>query len=170
MPSQFIDNFVHPLTASSPSLAFTIPELAVDEPAGGTSAPVSAAKHALHTVFASFPHSQPLNSQQIQNAVSVLSQLESKDKGPLAKETDAEEDALKNAVIGKVTVGLYAEAMDIYLTQATQVEAEAEWWRDIERSRLNVAWYLLQSILYPQLFVFGRLMLSFQPHQFGSTT
>ncbi|KAF8895348.1 ATP synthase regulation protein NCA2-domain-containing protein [Infundibulicybe gibba] len=61
---------------------------------------------------------------------------------------DAEEEALARAVVGKLVVGVYAEVLDKYLLQATDAEAEAEWWADVERSYSNVAWYLLQS--FPQ--------------------
>lgn len=62
-----------------------------------------------------------------------------------ATHVDSEEYALKRAVIGKVVVCLYAEALDTYLSEASDAEAEAEWWADVERSRQNVAYYLLQS-------------------------
>jgi nuclear-control-of-ATPase protein 2 len=67
---------------------------------------------------------------------------------------DSQETALKNAVIGQAAVGLYAQALDIYLNEATDIESEAEWWANVERSRVGVAWFLLQSeslfsILYP---------------------
>jgi nuclear-control-of-ATPase protein 2 len=58
---------------------------------------------------------------------------------------DREEYALKRAVIGKIIISLYAEALDTYLTEASQVEAEAEWWADVERSPRNVAYYFVQS-------------------------
>lgn len=64
-----------------------------------------------------------------------------------------EEYALKRAVIDEIVIGLYAEALDTYLTEASEVEAEAEWWADVERSRRNVAYYFLQSeYLAPWLF------------------
>ncbi|KAF9452962.1 NCA2-domain-containing protein [Macrolepiota fuliginosa MF-IS2] len=142
MPSQFIDNFTHSLTASSPALSSTL-ELSAESPTEGSNEQVSTIKRTLHTLLVSFP--QPLNAQQLKDAISVLSELESESGSFSVKAADAEEDALKNAVVGKITVGLYAEVMDLYLSQATEVETEAEWWRDIERSRLNAAWYLLQT-------------------------
>ncbi|KAF8635828.1 hypothetical protein AX15_000027 [Amanita polypyramis BW_CC] len=59
---------------------------------------------------------------------------------------DGEEKALNNAVTFKLLVNLYAEALDIYLGQAMQVEAEADWWSDVEHSRLNVLMYLVQTL------------------------
>lgn len=147
MSSQFIDSFTHHLTTSSPSLPFATLEVASEEPQARDSTQVSTVKHDLHALLASFPHSQRLDSQQISDAISVLLQLETRIKS-LSATADAEESALRDAIIGKLAVGLYAEAIDVYLTQATEVEAEAEWWRDIERSRLNTAWYLLQSMFF----------------------
>ncbi|KXN88303.1 Nuclear control of ATPase protein 2 [Leucoagaricus sp. SymC.cos] len=142
MPSQFIDNFTHPLVTTSPSLPFVSLNGATEEQNSRGKVEISATKHALHALLVSFPHSQPLNAQQIRDAVSILSSFESQS---ISVASDPEEGALRNAVIAKVAVGLYAEALKIYLSQATEVEAEAEWWRDIERSRVNVAWYLLQT-------------------------
>ena len=64
----------------------------------------------------------------------------------LAAVGDEEEAALIEAIIGKLAVVLYSTALDVYLTQAADVEAEAEWWADIERSKGNVALYFLQSM------------------------
>ncbi len=146
MPSQFVDNFTYPLKAPSPSLPFSALEISTDGSTGKPNIPSSAVKQDLHTLLSSFSHSQLLTGQQLSNAVDVLARLEAQ-KEFTTKASDAEEDALRNAVIGKVVIGLYAEAVDIYLAQATEVEAEADWWKDIECSSLNVAWYLLQSML-----------------------
>ena len=40
---------------------------------------------------------------------------------------DPEEAALGAAIVGKLTVELYSCALDKYLTQATEAEAEAKW-------------------------------------------
>jgi hypothetical protein len=66
--------------------------------------------------------------------------------GEVIAPLDPEEAAMEEAIIGKLSVALYATALDTYLTQATEVEAEAEWWADIEGSRASVALYLLQSM------------------------
>ncbi|KAJ3514475.1 hypothetical protein NLJ89_g2364 [Agrocybe chaxingu] len=59
---------------------------------------------------------------------------------------DSEEAALEAAVVGKLTVALYADALDVYLRQATQVEAESEWWSDVENSRISLGLYLVQTL------------------------
>lgn len=59
--------------------------------------------------------------------------------------SDKEEESLKQAVLARVMVGVYAEALNTFLAEATQAESEAEWWDNVERSHSNLAWYLLQS-------------------------
>lgn len=58
---------------------------------------------------------------------------------------DPEEESLKQAVLGRVILSVYADALNAYLDQATEAESEAEWWDNVERSRYELAWYLLQS-------------------------
>ena len=60
---------------------------------------------------------------------------------------DPEEVAMEEAIIGKLAVALYSAGLETYLTQATEAEAEAEWWADVEGSRGSVALYLLQSMI-----------------------
>lgn len=141
MSSEFIDSFTRALNALSPSPSSARLDFDSEEPQPRDNIQASATKHALHALLVSFPSSQPLNAQQICNAVSVLSRLR------FSVDSDSEEEALKHIVVAKVMVGLYTKALKIYLDQATEAEAEAEWWREIEHSKLNVAWYLLQSAL-----------------------
>ena len=61
---------------------------------------------------------------------------------------DPEEESLKQAVLGRVVLGVYADALHAYLDQATEAEREAEWWDNVERSRYGLAWYLLQSKVF----------------------
>jgi len=51
---------------------------------------------------------------------------------------DPEEESLKQAVLGRVVLGVYA-VLNVYLDQATEAEREAEWWDNIERSRYELA-------------------------------
>ncbi|EPQ54469.1 NCA2-domain-containing protein [Gloeophyllum trabeum ATCC 11539] len=81
----------------------------------------------------------PLSPDTLRDTVEGLQRLES--------ETDGAEDAaIRIAVLGRLTVGVYAQALSAYLEQASEAEAEAEWWSDIERSRLDAARYLLQTL------------------------
>ncbi len=63
----------------------------------------------------------------------------------VASEANRDESALEEAIVGQLTVALYAHALDEYLAQATQVEA---WWTDMEDSTLALLIYLLQSIIF----------------------
>ncbi|KAJ3573989.1 hypothetical protein NP233_g2060 [Leucocoprinus birnbaumii] len=139
---RFIDSFTHPLNPSSPTLPFTGLDIKAGEPETQRSTHVSPEKHALHVFLVSSPPSRPLPTHQIADAISTLSRIES--RKPSAA-SDSEEEALKSALVAKVVVGLYAQALQVYLDQATQVEAEAEWWGETEGSMQNVAWYLLQT-------------------------
>ena len=56
-----------------------------------------------------------------------------------------EYDQLLTCVAAQLVVGIYTQALDIYLRQASEAEIELEWWGDIERSRPRAAYYLLQS-------------------------
>jgi nuclear-control-of-ATPase protein 2 len=87
---------------------------------------------------------QPLSRSETRDTLHSFEQLE-RDAAVSAVQPDREEYALKRVIIGEIAIGLYAEALDTYLTEASEVEAEAEWWADIERSRRNVAYYFLQS-------------------------
>jgi nuclear control of ATPase protein 2 len=58
---------------------------------------------------------------------------------------DGEEQALKDAVLSRLVVVVYAEALNTLLSEAITAEVEAQWWADLERSRLRVAYYLVQS-------------------------
>jgi nuclear-control-of-ATPase protein 2 len=101
-------------------------------------------KQNLQSLVASL--NQPLSHSETRNTLHTLELIEC-DKVTLSAAEDLEdreEYALKRAVIGKIVVGLYAEALNTYLAEAGEVEAEAEWWADIERSRQNVTYYFVQ--------------------------
>jgi nuclear control of ATPase protein 2 len=105
--------------------------------------------------FTSSAHSE--RKQKLQNTLSELNPPATKQSilaalallhdgtGPSG---DSEEESLKQAVLGRVVLGLYADALHTYLDQATEAEREAEWWDNIERSRYELAWYLLQSKIF----------------------
>ena len=91
---------------------------------------------------------QPLSHSATRDTLKSLERIEDDDTTLSVATADSEEDALKRAIVGKIVVGLYAETLDTYLAEASEVEAEAEWWADVERSRSNVVYYLLQCELY----------------------
>jgi len=80
----------------------------------------------------------PATEHSILAALSLL-------RDTAAPSGDPEEESLKQAVLGRVVLGVYADALNAYLDQAAEAEREAEWWDNVERSRYKLAWYLLQS-------------------------
>lgn len=87
---------------------------------------------------------------ELENCINILTWIEEDSRGDVQ---DDEEEVLKNAVTFRHLVNLYAHALDNYLNQAMQTEAEADWWKDVGRSRPNTLLYLLQSkfLLYPMV-------------------
>ncbi|TEB36201.1 NCA2-domain-containing protein [Coprinellus micaceus] len=86
------------------------------------------------------PH---LTTHEIANAAEALRSHES------LVTTTAENDdqeLLKQAIVAKLTIALYADALEVQIKQALDMETEAQWWADVERSTANVAWYLLQTL------------------------
>jgi nuclear-control-of-ATPase protein 2 len=141
MPSQFVCQFTKPLIHS---FVYKPPfPLRGESTADALSSSDPSKKHALHALLVSLNDTQTITSSVVANTVTSLRSL---DTLAILNVDDSEEEALKYAIVTKLVVAVYAEALDTYLTQATEVEAEAEWWADIERSRFNVTWYLLQSL------------------------
>ena len=59
----------------------------------------------------------------------------------------------RNAVASKVAISLYGEALETCLKQATDLDDESYWWRDVESSRQSTAMYFLQSELFFRFFL-----------------
>ena len=107
---------------------------------------VDPSKDLLRSFFLSL--SPPISSKRTRDVIKYLQRLEDDNNlvGRYASRSiDDEEQALKDAVLGRLVAGIYAEALDTLLAEAITAEVEAEWWADLERSRLRVAYYLIQS-------------------------
>ncbi|KAJ7654165.1 ATP synthase regulation protein NCA2-domain-containing protein [Mycena rosella] len=85
----------------------------------------------------------PVSQSSVDDALKYLAQA---DREARFAADNAQEVALKSAVISQVAVGLYARSLDLFLNEATEIEAEAEWWANVERSHVGVAWFLLQTL------------------------
>ena len=109
-------------------------------------------KPELHSILVSFPQSNPTQSQIADCARSlqdvISSSLITLSDDAKTEERDEEEVALEDAIVRKLTVAIYADALDTYLAQAIEVEAEAEWWASVETSKLAVAFFFLQSTIH----------------------
>ena len=101
---------------------------------------MSERKRTLRALLVSL-HSTPV-ATELENCTSTLIRIEEDSRGDTQ---DKEEEALKNAVTFRLLVNLYAHALDSHLSQAMQAEAEADWWKDVERSRASAFFYLVQS-------------------------
>ncbi|OCH92846.1 NCA2-domain-containing protein [Obba rivulosa] len=100
-------------------------------------------KEALRSIFLNLNYH--LSVSEVKECLETLQTYDNERAGSFDAGDD-EEQALRRAVLGKVAVSLYAEALDTFLREASQAETEREWWNDIERSRTNVLYYLLQTL------------------------
>ena len=101
-----------------------------------TSNSTSETKQRLHNALLEL--NPPATEQSILAALVLL-------RDATAPSGDPEEECLKQAILGRVVLGVYADALHTHLEQATEAETEAEWWNNIERSNSELTWYLLQS-------------------------
>ncbi|KAG6854123.1 hypothetical protein C0991_010287 [Blastosporella zonata] len=136
MPSAFVDHLIKPLSLSRQFQdAPLTTQTALLTPPGGT-------KEQLQILLSRL--NQPFSAPLVVDTIGSLTQIQRRADLTISK-VDSENDVLRAAIISKLLVGLYAEGIDSYLFQATEAETEAEWWADIERSRWNIASYLLQT-------------------------
>ncbi|KZV73795.1 NCA2-domain-containing protein [Peniophora sp. CONT] len=104
----------------------------------------SESKDGLRSLYLSL--TPPLTASSISDAVQFLQQHEFSTSGQTLATADDEERSIYEATVGKLAAGIYAQALDTFLNEAGSAESEAEWWADVERSQLNAAYYLLQTL------------------------
>lgn len=100
-------------------------------------------KEVIRALFVQLDQEQ--NPQSLRECISELQRLEYGQQLLSAALADGEEQALRRAILSKLALALYAQALSTLLDEAGQAEAELQWWGDVERSRRQVAYYLLQS-------------------------
>jgi nuclear-control-of-ATPase protein 2 len=100
-------------------------------------------KQALHGVLVALNPPISTSSVAVHSALATLRELGEPHAASIA--ADGEEAALRHAIHGRIAITLFGQAFDTFLGEAIDAETEAEWWGDIERSRWNIAVYLLQS-------------------------
>lgn len=79
----------------------------------------------------------PPNDEQLVHGLEVLneaSHVGERNKDPYVFDIE-----------GRTIAGLYARSLDALLKQALEADNEAMFWWDVERSRYNTAYYLVQS-------------------------
>ncbi|KAJ6541858.1 ATP synthase regulation protein NCA2-domain-containing protein [Mycena capillaripes] len=133
--SNFADNFTRPLSLTR------LPSLQPSSASSDAPAVVSESTETLRSLLVSLH--PPVSQSSVDEALKYLAQA---DRGALFITGDTQEKTLQNAVVSQLAVGLYARALDIYLSEAAEFEAEAEWWANVERSRVGVAYFLLQTL------------------------
>ncbi|KAJ7157088.1 NCA2-domain-containing protein [Mycena filopes] len=152
--SNFADHFTRPLSLTrlpSPEPGLT---------ASDASAEATESTGTLRSLLVSLK--PPVSQSSVDEALRFLAQG---DRDALFVAEDAQEATLKTAVVNQVAVGLYARGLDIYLNEATEIEAEAEWWATVEGSNLSVAWFLLQTLPSRLVHVLRTILDAFRDQQ-----
>jgi hypothetical protein len=112
-------------------------------PESSLSSTVDPSKDALRSIFLSL--SPPFSPNRTRDTIKYLQELEDDNELYASRSIDGEERALKDAVQSRLVAAVYAEALDTLLSEAITAEVEAQWWADLERSWLRVAYHLVQS-------------------------
>jgi nuclear-control-of-ATPase protein 2 len=127
------------ILSSSPSQR----KISQASPESSLSSTVDPSKDVLRSLFLSL--SPPFSPNRTRDAIKYLQEDGKLVGGYASRSVDDEEQALKDAVLGRLVAAIYAEALDTLLSEAIDSEIEAHWWADLERSRLKVAYHLVQS-------------------------
>ena len=136
--STFVPHFVAELSQKAlPSHSSSVPT------SRGVQIAATRSKEALQELFVDVERTQSLDS--LRECINSLQRLEQDQLLFSSELADGEETTLRQAVLGKVALGLYAHALQILLEEATEAEMELEWWGDLGRSRRKTAYYLVQS-------------------------
>jgi nuclear control of ATPase protein 2 len=99
------------------------------------------AKNVLRGYFAELH--PPQTQRDLADSIDTLREL--RQQGIFIQSSDEEQQALQSAIITKIVIGCYLTILEQTLDQARRADVELEWWLDIERSRRNLVYYLLQS-------------------------
>ncbi|KAK0201882.1 NCA2-domain-containing protein [Desarmillaria ectypa] len=128
----------------------------------------TARKQKLRSLLASLENPAAVSRQILDDAIEFSIQLQETTQTSglpaSAGDKDQEQQALQRAVADKVAVALYANCMDTFLSESVELEDEAEWWADVERSWVNLFWYLLQT--FPNRCInVGKVVLNAVQHE-----
>ncbi|KAH7885316.1 NCA2-domain-containing protein [Phlebopus sp. FC_14] len=96
----------------------------------------------------------PFTAEAVGSALKVLqdecdTKLQSSRTSP-----DGAVGELQQTILRKVIFGLYNNALDLFLHEATTAQSDAEWWAEVEQSNQLAALYLLQTLPHRLLKVF----------------
>lgn len=82
----------------------------------------------------------PFTAETIQNVLTLL-----QNDAVLHGDQQHPSEVSLRVVLARIAFGLYANALDLYLGEASAAQGEAEWWAEVEQSNQLAALYLLQS-------------------------
>ncbi|KAI0697885.1 NCA2-domain-containing protein [Cytidiella melzeri] len=85
----------------------------------------------------------PLSQDDLAASARAVRDLQQ--RGGFMQSPDEEEQALEAAIVAKVIAGFYLAVLEQFLDEARRADSDLKWWGEIERSRLNSAYYLLQT-------------------------
>ncbi len=121
-------------------------ELSQASPESSLSSTVDPSKDVLRSFVLSL--SPPFSPNRTRDTIKYLQELKDDNKPVgefVSRSMDGEEQALEDAVLSRLVAAIYAEALDTLLSEAISAEVEAQWWADLERSWLRIAYHLVQS-------------------------
>ncbi|RPD62206.1 NCA2-domain-containing protein [Lentinus tigrinus ALCF2SS1-7] len=136
--STFVSHIVADLSVK------TVPATAPTPNSEGVQISSAHSKEALRSLFVKLEQSR--SPDALRECIEALQNLEYNQQLLSAGLADGEEHALRRAILSKVAVELYAQALTTFLDEASEAERELEWWSDLGRSRRQVAYYLLQTL------------------------
>ncbi len=117
-------------------------------PESSLSSTVDPSKDVLRSFVLSL--SPPFSPNRTRDTIKYLQELKDDNKPVgefVSRSMDGEEQALEDAVLSRLVAAIYAEALNTLLSEAISAEVEAQWWADLERSWLRIAYHLVQSTL-----------------------
>jgi len=129
--SSFIDQRTREIfqNASTDVLSTTPPSAAHQESDSQRARNLKSTLAGLHT---------PPNDQQLAESLNLLNEA-------LGKSLADPPDPYAVGISERVIAGLYARTMEEMLQQALEADREARFWWDVERSKYNTTWFLMQS-------------------------
>ncbi|KAH9889850.1 NCA2-domain-containing protein [Cubamyces lactineus] len=140
--STFVSHIVADLSQKTlPPTAATTPG---DQLHAQAASAESQTKETLRSLYVKLDQSS--SPESLRECIDALQTLEHHEKLLSAQATDEEEQTLRRAIIGRLALGLYAQALTMYLDEASEAESELEWWSELGRSRRYTAYYLLQTL------------------------
>ncbi|KIK62570.1 hypothetical protein GYMLUDRAFT_96146 [Collybiopsis luxurians FD-317 M1] len=92
------------------------------------------------------PFGSPTSLNRLKQLNEERAKSEFQSRSDLKDPKDDSEKQQDRESASQTLVAVYAQSLDITVSQALEAEREADWWEDVEKSRWNVFWYLIQTL------------------------